>query len=127
MKACAPGRSATRRSTPGPSACSGRGMIGASIIGGRDAEFSGRGARRHLRFPVLLQSAREERPLERREGPSPSEQAVHVLVPVPADERDLEPLVPDGVPVGAGQPEDTVRAFFAMASTSFALGSWNSR
>ena len=54
----------------------------------------------------------------------PAEQAVDVLVSVSADERRLEPGVPDGLPVGAAQPEDTVRTFFAIASTSFADGSW---
>lgn len=52
---------------------------------------------------------------------------MHVLVAVPADERHLEPFIPDALPVRAAQPEDTVRAFFAMASTSLALGSWYSR
>jgi hypothetical protein len=52
---------------------------------------------------------------------------MHVLVAVPAHERDLEPLVPDVLPVGGAQPEDTVRTFFAIASTSLALGSWYSR
>ena len=90
-------------------------------------ELARRGARLHLGFPVLQQRSGEERALERRQGPGPPEQAVHVLVSVSADERDLEPLVPDGLPVGAAQPEDTVRTFFAIASTSFALGSWYSR
>jgi hypothetical protein len=76
---------------------------------------------------VLLQGAREQGALERRQRPLPAEEPVHVLVAVAADEGDLEPPVPDRVPVGTAQPEDTVRAFFAIASTSLALGSWYSR
>jgi hypothetical protein len=76
---------------------------------------------------VLLKRPREERALERRQGARAAEKPVHVLVSVAADERDLEPLIPDGVPVGAAQPEETVRAFFAIASTSLAEGSWYSR
>ena len=77
----------------------------------------------HLGLPVLLQRSREERALQRCQGASAPHQPMHVLVAVPADERDLEPLVPDALPVAATQPEDTVRTFFAIASTSLALGS----
>ncbi len=92
-----------------------------------DAELAGDRARLHLCLPVLLQRPGAERALERGECPGSTEEPVHVLVAVAADERHFEPRVPDRLPVGARQPEDTVRAFFAMASTSLALGSWYSR
>ena len=112
---------------PTETAWSGRGTMGASVIAKRDPELARRGARLHLSFPVLEQRSGEEGALEGRQGPRPTEQAVDVLMSVSADERRLEPRVPNGLPVGAAQPEDTVRTFFAIASTSFAEGSWYSR
>src|SRR5579863_6337570 len=86
--ASAPGRSATRRSIPGARASAGRGMMGTSAIGGGKAELAGGRGGLYLGLPVLLQCSREERPLQRCQGAGAPEQTMHVLVSVPADERD---------------------------------------